>query len=29
MKETTSYLYITSQILMNSKPGFDASIAQL
>ena len=29
MKETTSYLYRTSQILMNSRPGFDASIAQL
>ena len=29
MKETTSYLYKTSQIVMNSRPGFDVSSAQL
>ena len=29
MKETTSYLYKTSQIVMNSRPGFDASSTQL
>ena len=29
MKETTSYLYKTYQIVMDSRPGFDASSAQL
>ena len=29
MKETTSYLYKTSEIVMNSRPGFDVWSAQL